>query len=416
MKKNILNIIIIFVCISCYSQSVKVQDSKNKRLLDLDNAKYPDTCFSASNVYKSVKIIPLQTNESCLIGEIDKIQVVDHQILIMDGRIANSLYVFDREGRFIRKIGGVGQGPGEYISIDDFAIDRENKTVYIKDGRLPRIHKYDLLTGKFIQSISLQRNVLQINSDRALIHHFVNSGGVLYASAIFYNHAPNNFLLFTIDESSGMGKNNFLNVMEYSRGFSNVYGNNIPERQFFFRKNGDVIFFQPFMSHIIEITKNGVFSLFEIKGKNILTSEEAKKLYDLYSTKNLGKDRDPMEQFKIKKYFRILEFIEDRERIFMKMPFGMQIHSLVINKGTNEVYVYCFRNDVLYRKTAGSRSFYFGCTDSNGVYYHTGSNGIPVLKDYYKAGALSPDVIGLEKIKDLVDDDNPILLYYEFKE
>ena len=107
MKKNILNIIIIFVCISCYSQSVKVQDSKNKRLLDLDNAKYPDTSFLASTLYKSVKLIPLETNESCLIGSIDKIQVVDNYVLVMDCSIAKSLYVFNREGSFIRKMGNI---------------------------------------------------------------------------------------------------------------------------------------------------------------------------------------------------------------------------------------------------------------------------------------------------------------------
>jgi len=400
----------------CTGQSIKVQNSKEKRIIDLDKATYPDTAFLGSRLYKSVKIIPLETNESCLIGDIDKIQVIDNYVLIMDASIAKSLYVFDREGRFIRKIGSVGQGPGEYVSISDFTVDRENKTVYIEDGRLPRIHKYDLATGKFIQTITLERSA---NAGSAYIHHFVHIGGNLYASSVFYNHSPNNFMLFTIDESSGKEKNNFLNVMEYSMGFSNVYGNNIPDRSFFSRENGDAIFVRPMMSHIIEIRKDGVFSLFELKGKNLLTPSDAKRLFETYSIKDIA-NRDPMAMFKINKYVQIPTYIEKGETIIMDMIIGMTCHRVVINKRTNEVCVYkSWFDDLLFRKKEGSRTFVFGCADSDGVYFRTSSrrsNGVPELQELYKAGALSPDVIGLEKIMELKDDDNPVLLYYEFKE
>ena len=358
----------------------------------------------------------METNKSCLIGMIDKIQVIDPYILIMDRLIAKSLYVFDRRGGFIRKIGSIGQGPGEYVSIADFAIDRENKTVYIEDGRLPRIHKYDLATGRFIQTIVLERSA---NAGSAYINHLVHIGGNLYASSIFYNHSPDNFMLFTIDESSGREKNKFLNVMEYNMGFSNVYGNNIPDRSFFSRENGDVIFVWPMMSHIIEIRKDGVFSLFELKGKNLLTPSDAKRLFEAYSTKDIA-NRDHTAFLKINKYTQIPTYLEKGEMVIMEMTIGMTRHRVVINKRTDEVCVYkIWFNDLLFRKIEGSRTFTFGCADSNGVYFRTSINyrsGESVLLELYKAGALSPDVIGLEKIMELKDDDNPVLLYYEFKE
>ena len=96
MKRIFLSVFVIFFSVYCTAQSIKVQDSKDKRIIDLDQAKYPDTAFLYSMLYKSVKIIPLETNQSCLIGSIDKIQVVDNYILIMDAEIAKSLYVFDR--------------------------------------------------------------------------------------------------------------------------------------------------------------------------------------------------------------------------------------------------------------------------------------------------------------------------------
>lgn len=79
-------------------------------------------------LYKSLKVIFLETNESCLIGMITKIQVYDKYIFILDSSVAKSLYVFDKDGRFIRKIGTIGGAPGDYVSIDDFAINHDNKT------------------------------------------------------------------------------------------------------------------------------------------------------------------------------------------------------------------------------------------------------------------------------------------------
>ena len=269
MKRFFLSVIIVFLFSPCFGQYIKVQNSKDKRIIDLDRASYPNTSFLLSTLYKSVKLVPLETNRFCLIGRICKMQVIDNFILVMDNQIANSLYVFNREGRFIRKIGGVGQGPGEYISIADFTINTENKTVYIQDGRLSRILKYDLATGKFIQSINFVRNR---NEGRTSIDCILHVGGNLYASSIFYNHSPDNYLLFTIDESTGKEKNNYLNVMEYNMGFSNLFGNNISAIPFFSRDNGNAIFVRPMMNQIIEISKNGVVSLLEFNG--VLKSHE----------------------------------------------------------------------------------------------------------------------------------------------
>jgi len=421
MKKILFNVSVILYCISCISQSLKVQNSEDKLIIDFDQVKYSDTCLLASNLFKSVKIIPLETNVSCLIGMITKIEVIDDYILIMDNFIANSLYLFDREGRFIRKIGSMGQGPGEYVSISDFTIDRENKTVYLRDGRLGRIYQYDIASGKYIQSIMPTRN-----ADRPAIHHINHNGGNLYASAIYYKHSPNNSLLFSIDQSSGKEKNYFLNVMEYNKGYSNLFGNNFIDRPFFSRYNGDIIFIQPLMNHIIEITKDGVFSLIEFKGKNMLTTSEAKKLYELYNTKNVGKESNIeifSERSRMDKYTHFFSYVEDKENIYIEMQISRSLHRVVINKKTNEICVFkCFKNNVLYsdRVSSGGRRHYpIGCSDSAGIYYHAStplSNGIPELQKSFKTGDLSPDVIGLEKIMELKDDDNPVLLYYEFHE
>lgn len=401
----------IFFYLSCTAQHVKIQDSKDKRIIDLDLAKKMETLFLHSTLYKSVKIIPLETNKSCLIGLINKLQVTDNFILVLDRSKANSLYVFNKEGHFVRKIGRVGQGPGEYISIADFTVDRENGIVYISDGRLPRIHKYDLTTGKFIQTI-----MFRFNNGRANFKEIEHIGGNLYANALFLNHSPKNYLLFSIDESSGKEKNNFLNVMEYNKGFSNIYVNQSPYRVFFSRENGNTIYVQAFMKQIIEISKEGVFSFLELRGKNMLTNDEAKQVYESFP-KNILETNN-----RINKYCRSLaDYVENKEMIYMFLYIGRNtLHMILINKNTNEVCVFDnYFNDMLYGNRNVGRSFVLGCADNQGAYYHTSdffSNGISDLQKNYKAGLLSPDVIGLEKLMKLSDEDNPVLLYYEFKD
>jgi len=210
--------------------------------------------------------------------------------------------------------------------------------------------------------------------------------------------------------------------MEYNKGYSNLSGNNIPDRPFFSRENGDAIFVRPMMDDIIEITKDGVFSLFELKGKNLLSASEAKKLYDSFNMTHVIKERqnpDLLSFYQINKYTMFLTYIENGTWIIIQRAIGMTAHTILMNQKTNEVCVYkgCF-DDVLYSVRGQNSSNIFGCTDSNGVYYHTSStrsNGVSDLQSYYNEGAFSPDVIGLEKIKELTDDDNPILLYYEFQ-
>ena len=410
-KACVLSVLFLFLFNFCYAQSNKVGDSKGKLVVDLDKAKiYPDTAFLASSLFKSLKIVPLETNELCLIGRINKIMVFDQYIFVLDNTIANSLYMFDKEGRFIRKIGSVGQGPGEYIGISDFAIDRVNRTIYIIGSRLPRIHKYDLATGKFIQTIHLDRN------DRSKrFMHFVSVGGKLYAEGLFVEHSDKNYLLYSVDESSGKEKDNFLNVMEYNKGISVLQSHTI-FYPFILRGNGDALFFQSFMNHIIEITKDGVFSLIEFKGKNLLTPDESKRTYEFSNMNNRQNSSRIFEA--TDKYMRVVAYIEKGDHIIVDMMKGFQLHRFLINKKTKETSIFekCYLDDLLYND---GRGFFpaFGCNDVNGAYYYVNdSRKTLTFQELAKAGSLSPDIIGLEKLAKLDSEDNPILFYYEFKE
>ncbi|MFC0876932.1 6-bladed beta-propeller [Saccharicrinis sp. FJH2] len=92
-------------------------------------------------------IIALETNKDCLIGIIQKIEVYNDTIFILDydNKTLFAFSVFD--GSFIFKIRSVGKGPGEYISLYDFIIDEyEHNIKILGRGKILTFN----LGGKFI--------------------------------------------------------------------------------------------------------------------------------------------------------------------------------------------------------------------------------------------------------------------------
>ena len=72
--------------------------------------------------------IPLETNDSCLFSEIREVEIVDNKIYIIDNK-RSGLLVFDISGKFITKIGNLGNGPGEYVTPSNFNINKEKQKV-----------------------------------------------------------------------------------------------------------------------------------------------------------------------------------------------------------------------------------------------------------------------------------------------
>ena len=61
------------------------------------------------------RVIPLATNDECLISNIDRLEIVDGKFYIMD-HMSQSVYVFNPDGSYAGKIHKHGRGPGEYTN------------------------------------------------------------------------------------------------------------------------------------------------------------------------------------------------------------------------------------------------------------------------------------------------------------
>lgn len=77
-----------------------------------------------------VAFVELEENDSCLLRDITKVQQTADAFYVMDGS-ADKLYKFNPQGRFIRAISNQGQGPAEYLRLEDFTVSRCGDSIYI---------------------------------------------------------------------------------------------------------------------------------------------------------------------------------------------------------------------------------------------------------------------------------------------
>ena len=118
--------------------------------VDVDVAPAP---VKTSEILKDVRIVPLETNDSCLLDEIRTIKMLNGYIYISAG---GTLYKFDKRGRFLTSMKRQGNGPGEYVSLWDFDVDKQGN-VYVFCQRTCRVYVYDG-RGDFKKKIDLKGN------------------------------------------------------------------------------------------------------------------------------------------------------------------------------------------------------------------------------------------------------------------
>lgn len=82
----------------------------------------------ADDVELSFDMIPLETNDSCLLGNIQRIIYQNNKYYILDDN--HTITIFDTTGNFNRALNKQGRAPGEYKSIRDFVVIGDNIWIY----------------------------------------------------------------------------------------------------------------------------------------------------------------------------------------------------------------------------------------------------------------------------------------------
>ena len=128
MKSILLLIITLLGCSSNMKQEPISKSGIPVINLSEDVSTVPSLLLSESA--EKLEIVPLEMTDQSMLGEIRRIQVTEHDIWSHD---FNKFYIyrFSRTGKFLNRIGSIGQAPGEYVNFSTFLVDEYKKVVYI---------------------------------------------------------------------------------------------------------------------------------------------------------------------------------------------------------------------------------------------------------------------------------------------
>jgi hypothetical protein len=97
-----------------------------------------------SEIVDTIIYVPLECNEQCIIGTVNQIISTGDGYLILDSYNSKSIYLFDLGGKFVRKYGTPGRGPGEYLAPGYISYDYSKDVVSVYDEEQRKIIQYHL--------------------------------------------------------------------------------------------------------------------------------------------------------------------------------------------------------------------------------------------------------------------------------
>jgi hypothetical protein len=98
--------------------------------------------FRLSEIVDDVEYVKLETTPDCIFSYAS-FQVGRKYILAVQSYNPTQIFLFDRTGKFIRKIGAEGKGPMEYTSLSCYAADPEEKYILVNDYQRDMLLKYN---------------------------------------------------------------------------------------------------------------------------------------------------------------------------------------------------------------------------------------------------------------------------------
>ena len=138
--------------------------SAEETFKDIDLANNLKDCgkpLLLSDIVKDVEYVKLETQDNILVGSINQLKRTEKFVFIYS-RNQNHVMMFDTSGKFIRKIGRVGQGPGEIANIHCFTVSDSLVFIY-PFGHNGSLIGYDMRDNRFVRRISLKRPAFHSN-------------------------------------------------------------------------------------------------------------------------------------------------------------------------------------------------------------------------------------------------------------
>lgn len=108
-----------------------------------------------SELYKEVRIIPLEATEQSLFAEVRQTITTGSAIFILakfsDKSFDTAVWQYDTNGKLIQQIGSIGEGPGEYLRISNMAL--RDDSLFLFDDATQKVLLFDAVSGKHLANL-----------------------------------------------------------------------------------------------------------------------------------------------------------------------------------------------------------------------------------------------------------------------
>lgn len=388
MFKYIPFLFLLIVCSSCQRHQCATVNTDNIQKLVVS----PDDClpsFDMSTLLSdSVSIIPLETNDRCLIANIKKIDLTDDYIFISD-KITQKVLMFGMNGNFICCIGQNGDAPNEYGQLGCFEIIGDS--IFIQDIASRKYIVYDYIKHQYMHPIHYPYH----HTDITLV------GDLLYEVGDYLKSEEGYYLIF--GQNLRTGKTDLLlpfsSEINKNDNYWGIYNQVC--------KNGNqpALAYFPLNDTIFQIDKNGIMAKYLISfTKRTIPEIQKNTAKDLLG---LGHKNG---------YILYPMYIQQSDKFFIEsFVEGIEYRYLVMDKSDNKFFT---SKQLRFERFGGlalmGKSF---CMDDNHfiMYYNSESllmNGDACMrrcKDF-------PNKHQLEQVMSSINEEsNPVIFKMRFK-
>lgn len=344
-----------------------------------------------SDLVEKVEYIPLQTDTNCLIGRLADNNVIRSQKYYFFA-CRKTLLQYTRDGKFVRTIGSVGQGPGEYSFITDVDVNDASHQVFVSSPD-KKINVYDMETGEFLHALPTYGTMsfqIKMLNDSTPVRFLYNMTGSVAHMALITDAKG--------DTISAYPRHNLFTV---EKGMAYIMSSN--NDRYLYRSGGDICCRENYNDTIYTITPQALTPRYVI---------------------DLGKYRLPLE-------YRF-EVLGDEAKFESVAAPYLLAHPIETADYLFIPYEHCAGGDddesllAVYDKARGECYAVEGGALSNDMDYLFDFQPTVALDDYtlmkvYSASKIfelaekNPAILKNESLQYLQEDDNPVLMVVTLK-
>lgn len=336
-----------------------------------------------------VSLVKLETTENNLVGSVSQILFARNKIVVVDSYVSKTITVYDKSGKFLNRIGTLGQGPGEYSYLGHVTLTPDKSMVVVVDMGSGYL-KYFGLDGNFVKSkkTPFWFSSCEFITDEIIAGNY-DGGNTLYGE----NNSQYKPQLIITNLQGNVFHSGFKSY--YNKKFT--MSTMMPLRKF----EDEVFYSPPFSDTIYHLTQKGIYPKYHLNMSRtkplIINADMTNESYNEYTENNPMFNGDIIEL----KDASVFHFFECYSNWFRFAIYSKKLNKVFSCTGT-------LKNPFFYLFTAPKARY----KDNMLVVDASSANILMSKNTFYKLG--EKKVID-DLFCDLTEDSNPVLFFYKVK-